>query len=566
MGLTNIFEIVSMNLQFVGILASIQNIWPDWRIIKYLAFLNLNLNIHIPQVPRVDVRMQFIILAYFLPLIITNMLLLSFKPIKAVLWYFSLLCSAALMTIGTLFYVLPKKQNKDNKGTGLTLIQIGGVACTVLILMYAFEKWRADNNRRERLRVAPEGEMDEDDVSEFNLKWLKSKKYGISKTFAIQSRNSIIAFSLLYVGGVSANIFTFSFVETYFYSYSSLIADIRQIPEIFGLILFILGIIFFYNWISNQTKLGIEFNTKVNNVIKKDFVKITLIVLGLLYIPTTTSLFSMTLCEPVECAPGKELVTKMSTTADNVNSIWFQFRDDVAIKDVCVNCPFNKECPIDLQASLCPSVTDSRLSKDLTISCVDEIYPFYFPGIFICVISVTFGIPYLYYKLITVSTKFVKEIPTFVSDVEDQWMIQAKASKNSCKSLYSAFERRFRYYKLFMIMHRLLVVITFVFASTDKTSVGITFGITCIHGVALVINAYSRPFFSRTEDFLCLSCVGVNTVNGVITICLALGIYVSELTIYIVGFLNIALPVLFVIAGVLLQNRNKIKMFNAMVI
>ena len=143
-------------------------------------------------------------------------------------------------------------------------------------------------------------------------------------------------------------------------------------------------------------------------------------------------------------------------------------------------------------------------------------------------------------------------------------MIQAKISKNSCKSLYSAFERRFRYYKLFMIIHRLLVVFTFVFASKDKTSIGITFGITCIHLTALIINAYSRPFFSKMEDFLCLSCVGINTINGICTILLALGYPISELTIYIVGVLNISIPLLFVVLGGVLQSKNEKKLMAAM--
>ena len=499
-----------------------------------------------------------------MPLTITIMLLLSFKPISAVLWYCVLLCSAALLTIGSLFYLLPQRGNSNTHTTGLTLIQIGGITVVILLLIFGFQKWKKDNDRRERLRVAPEELLDSEDVSEFNLKWLKNKKFGITKSFAVQSRNSIIAFFLIYIGGISANLFSFSFLEQYFYYYSYWVKDIQNIPEIFGAIIFTIGIVFTYNWFSNLFQAGRDLNTKINAVIKKDFVKIVLILLGLVYIPTTTSLLSMTLCEPVECPMGQELANKISTTTTNFNSIWYQFREDVNSKDVCKNCVFDLSCPTDLQNQLCPVASDSRLSKDLTISCNSEIYPFYFPGIFLCLFSVTFGIPYLYYKLITTCTKFIKEIPTFVTDLQERWMIQAKISKNCAKSLYSAFERRFRYYKLFMILHRLLIVTTFVFASRDKTGLGVTFGITCIHCVALIINGYSRPFFSRAEDLLCLSCIGINTVNGVCTILLALGIEVSESAIYIIGILNIALPAAFIVLGGYLQSKSEKKLKAAM--
>ncbi len=327
MGLLNIFEIISMNLQFIGILASIQNIWPDWKFIKYLAYLNLDLNINIPQIPRVDFRMQFIMLAYVLPLVITVMLLLSFKPMKVVIWYCCLLCSSALLTIGSLFYFLPQRNSNDTKESGLNLVKYGAIALGVLLLAFLFQRWKDDNDRRERLRVAPDDYVDEEDVSEFDLNWLKKNKTGIAKSFATQCRNSIIAFFLLYIGGVSSQLFTLSFLNQFFFYYVDFVTAIQEIPQIMGIIIFAVGLLFSYNWFSNLFQFGRDFNTKINSLIKKDFIKIILVLLGLVYIPTTTSLLSMTLCEPVNCPKRKELVRKLTaSTGGDLNSIWSQFR------------------------------------------------------------------------------------------------------------------------------------------------------------------------------------------------------------------------------------------------
>lgn len=136
-----------------------------------------------------------------------------------------------------------------------------------------------------------------------------------------------------------------------------------------------------------------------------------------------------------------------------------------------MSCNFSTSCPI--ATKLCPGATDSRLSLDKSLSCSTEILPYYGPGAAMLLVIIGFGVPFLYYRLIYLSTKLVHSIPpesTF--DVQGDaavWFLQMQLSTNLCRALYYGFKYKWRYYSLLILFVKMLVVAVYVFLSSDAS-------------------------------------------------------------------------------------------------
>ncbi|KAI9144920.1 hypothetical protein BKA69DRAFT_1052073 [Paraphysoderma sedebokerense] len=269
----------------------------------------------------------------------------------------------------------------------------------------------------------------------------------------------------------------------------------------------------------------------------------------------TTSILSMTNCEWVTC-PAEHEFPLRSVQLD-VTSIASDFQRNISNGTVCSSCSFNPSwCPI--ASELCPETQDLRLVKNNSFSCTREIYPYYLPGAVLMFITITVGVPLIFYKLISVSTRYVTEIPAEGDTPTEKWRSQCLSSSNSCRSLYSMFRYRWRYYKLFAIIHKLALVAIFIYGTNN--SFLLVASLAASHSLFAALSIYSSPYVSKAEDFLATSCLLVNAANAIIALLIAMNYKLSSEIAYAVAILNIAAPILAVCVGFYAEYRDYQKM------
>ena len=152
-----------------------------------------------------------------------------------------------------------------------------------------------------------------------------------------------------------------------------------------------------------------------------------------------------------------------------------------------------------------------------------------------------------FYKLTRICVKFLNEIPS-KGNVNIKWRNRADLSENSCKSLYAMFEYQWRYYKLMMLIYKLITVAIFVFAKKFPSSLVLSLAV--VHFVFFFISVMSRPFTSVAEDTMSTLCIGLNGINATVTFIIGLGVYVPNVAVTILVVINLGLPPVALLAGV----------------
>lgn len=92
---------------------------------------------------------------------------------------------------------------------------------------------------------------------------------------------------------------------------------------------------------------------------------------------------------------------------------------------------------------------------------MNDIYPYYLPGAIPILFIVIFGIPVLFYRLVSTSTKLVEQSPAPEDSDGDPakiWNFQMEQSQNICRNLYLGFKYKFRHYQIILFVQRMLVV------------------------------------------------------------------------------------------------------------
>jgi hypothetical protein len=109
----------------------------------------------------------------------------------------------------------------------------------------------------------------------------------------------------------------------------------------------------------------------------------------------------------------------------------------------------------------------------------------------------------MFYYLTRSHYRLLKQmpVPDLVNDDEttgrtdsDKWNFRARATKNSAKSLYSAFELNWRYYKVLLIFQKLILVAITIFILGWE--VGMAVSVTGIHFVFFIFFAWTTPYVS----------------------------------------------------------------------
>lgn len=348
---------------------------------------------------------------------------------------------------------------------------------------------------------------------------------------------------MIFIGLIATKAITLSALSPYLTFAASLESAFIAIGLIVGSLLLTFGSILFYNWFSNLFRFGRVFNTTLNKFFRENFLKIILLFLSLLYIPITNSIFSSFNCEKKTCSAGYEFpVTELTFSVDSIESSFTRANIN---STTCYSCGFDlSTCPI--ADSLCPEVSDDRLVSDFRISCKEEMYPFYLPGSLLLFFAMTVGTPYLFYKIITICKRYIEEIP-IKGDLRDKWPIIVYFSRNSCRSLYSDFSYDWRYYKLTILLQKLVIVAIFIFGISQPFLV--TASLALSHAIFACLSIYSRPYKQPVENALAVLCLLVNSTNAICALLVAIGVDLGNKMLLALGVLNVVMPVLFILGA-----------------
>ncbi|KAJ1515449.1 hypothetical protein HMI54_001360 [Coelomomyces lativittatus] len=568
MGLFTIVEIFSNFSQYLGIIGSIDVVWPEslkW-IGDYLHFLRVDFTqtINLPNInlPSLDFRAQHIILINAFPLALAIILLVFFKSMRVVLWYCALLTSVGVLFTGLVLRFIPSGPFTSMTSISQLLCIVGG-SCLVLCFL-GFIFYRLITNYRHKIHPQqPSSSEDEElQLTKQNSKDIESSsihnldieaitlKDRISKkSFWIQTRNFTLGSLLLFFGLLIAGVFPSNVFGSVFHFYYLVEDAFYSVGATIGWIMVSFGLALIYNWTMGHFAIARRFHTRLNYLFRKNFVKVVLALLGLLYVPMSTSIFSCFLYKFVSCPTGTELVH--SFVRLDLDSLITTFTRSQYTGVACKSCYFNNnECPI--ASKLCPGESDLRLYSDPSISYNSEILLYYVPGSILAVFSIIIGFPWLFYKLILISSRFVSELPVRRGyRKEERWKSQCKVTSSSCRSLYTMFEYKWRNYKLITLIHKLIVVAVFTLGGGN--SFAVICALVASHSAFAIMSIYSRPYINKGEDILAIVCLFINVLNAVIALLVALGFNIPTYVSPIVITLNTVFPTATIILGLYFQ-------------
>eukprot|EP00003_Mantamonas_plastica_P028940 TRINITY_DN676_c2_g1_i18.p2 TRINITY_DN676_c2_g1~~TRINITY_DN676_c2_g1_i18.p2 ORF type:complete len:576 (+),score=111.56 TRINITY_DN676_c2_g1_i18:1008-2735(+) len=290
--------------------------------------------------------------------------------------------------------------------------------------------------------------------------------------------------------------------------------------------------------------------------VKTNFIEIMMMVLTILYIPITRTILSATVCVGRTCPAGSKFVDKSSAAAQSRDVTSFSLS-----KSFCETCAFLDKCIITNE--LCPEVSDIRLVADSSLSCPREIYPFYVPAGALIFFCFTIGMPLLWHKLTNISEKFLNEMPADGITNAEKWNERQEMTENSASSLYGQYEYGWRYYKLYLMVQRLILVAISVYFNNNPYVA--TLLMSCIHGLFTGLSMYSRPYISDVLDFVATATNWSLMCNSLFALALTMGINLNNDHALGLILTNIGLPILGLCFGSLVHIRREKEMENRLV-
>jgi hypothetical protein len=137
--------------------------------------------------------------------------------------------------------------------------------------------------------------------------------------------------------------------------------------------------------------------------------------------------------------------------------------------------------------------------EDETLPC-SSVTPLFLPISLIMGIPIAFGMPFLFYKLISLHVKELKQIHHATGNKDERWEFRVNTTKNNARTLYQLFERKYKYTKVALIVQKLLVVffITVLHAVVRASTVTSTI----LHLMMLMLLGFTQPYISRALDLL----------------------------------------------------------------
>lgn len=185
-----------------------------------------------------------------------------------------------------------------------------------------------------------------------------------------------------------------------------------------------------------------------------------------------------------------------------------------------------KTCAIASQ--LCPAVASLRLVESPNLECREQVWPFTGIASALMLLIFTAGTPFIYGFLIREHSRRYDALPADpAADPDDQWAWRVQPSvANKARNLYSDFEFKWRYYKLFVLFQKLALVGTLLYVGDFPIVAAMAF--TFIHAAFLIINSIMRPYLDPRPDMLAIAVSIVSTFNPLMALVAFVNLGVPE--------------------------------------
>eukprot|EP00003_Mantamonas_plastica_P025648 TRINITY_DN5075_c0_g1_i1.p1 TRINITY_DN5075_c0_g1~~TRINITY_DN5075_c0_g1_i1.p1 ORF type:complete len:829 (+),score=253.40 TRINITY_DN5075_c0_g1_i1:498-2984(+) len=548
-------EIILAHIQYIGMLNLIDVPWPslwfEWS--GWVTLFSLDLNVNIPDFPNLDFKLHWIAIVIIIPMFLTIITLFLFKNPRVVIWYFITLISLALTLAGVLSILVPEISTNFVVGS-MTFVIIGGSGLLICGILYLVTKNSGKPvYTHEKKEAGAEYEEDDDedvddeigDVTRYEIQ--RKSKFSIMRSFILASLFTMAGLLILEIVDPS---FLFSVPGGVVAS-----GTMAGLGTLVGRIALGLGALFFIYFVLSVTHKGNEILDKISGMLRGNFIKLILFVLTVIYIPVTNTMASAWSCVDLTCPSG---FAHPISIPGNITDRTFTTN-----RNMCDECTFLDSCPTGLQQALCPLKTQNVLSADVTVDCA-QIQRFYLPASFVMMLAFVLGVPYIYYSLIRKHTKFLRQIPAHLpstidqDDVEEEaWAQRLSLSSNSAKNLYTAFEKKYRYYKLLLLAQKLAIVIcTVLLIQFSQMLATLTL---VIHGIFLVWAGYTAPYLSNAQDMMSTASGAALTISSTLALLLSISVPVPDIVFSWVLVANAGLPILMALCGFIYQKQQKRK-------
>eukprot|EP00727_Mastigamoeba_balamuthi_P002482 m51a1_g12230 hypothetical protein (569) ;mRNA; f:75498-78484 len=473
-------ELSLQHLQYLALVVAIKVSWPEtWRLpLSWVKMFSFNFDVPELHIPAFDYRIYFLCLCVALPLVLTFAILLFFKPLVVLVWYFGVLASLAAIVAGGFGMAMGSRAALPGPQvvTAKWLIIIGCAMlglCAIVFIGYAIHnrvmlrdyvqryKKRMLNRRRVfpvDIQVRPRAQKKNKRIADVNAEeldgealqaWEEAAKMKVvneprpSMWYFLW--NVLTAIVIGFIGLLSSRIINTASLSKSMGKYSSYLdSPIFKLGTIAGICLLVLaGLILLYTLIL-LFQFGRNFIRHLKIFLNEQFIRIVLFALMIIYIPVTNVLMTAWSCSVV--------------------------------------------------------------------------------------------------TLVKYHTHFIQQLKVTGEEVEDRWKQRISLSRNSAKSLYLAFELKWRYYKVALLVQKLVVVVVTIFLELIPKMCAIC--LTVLYTASFLLGAISQPYIHRALDFIATASALALILSSATATALAYGANVPGVLLIVVTVLNFALPVL----------------------
>ena len=126
---------------------------------------------------------------------------------------------------------------------------------------------------------------------------------------------------------------------------------------------------------------------------------------------------------------------------------------------------------------------------------------------------------------------------------------------NKAKNLYADFEYKWRFWKLVVLMQKLLLVFVVMFAVDWPLAAASLMGL--VHLAMLVATIYARPYMDARPDQLSIAISFANVFNAAMTLCAFASVRMPESMAAVLLLVNIGFPILALLFGWYLNVRKR---------
>eukprot|EP00758_Cryptobia_borreli_P016263 Tbor_TRINITY_DN6091_c0_g1::TRINITY_DN6091_c0_g1_i3::g.11186::m.11186 len=506
--LIDLVEVYFAYFQYIYLILNIHNInypilWEESRTV--LSVTSLGRELFQRQIDFLsEFRIFFTIAAVVIPLILILLGLFAINRKRVVMWYLGLLLGIFLIGAGITSLLISSIEvgNSIFRKSVIDLVIIG--SCIVFLCGVLFLIQRITNICEKKKAFTFE-----------NLEDAMAQE-----TAYMSLMEEFEGFALVIILFAVGIIFTGAFPSVLESLRGGGSRDILDVLFPIGCFLILLSVIVLIWTLIGFFHKGRIIRWKISIALTSNTMLLLLVAMSFLYIPIASSSILMFNCNTLECKANTRLSVEGALIVPT----------DFSVGEACTTCAIaeNQMCPTSLQQSICQGESEPRLESALYVPC-RKLQSYFWPASSLCILAFVIGLPVAFLKLIKQSTDNVitsiPHNPRYTCE-NDIWASKVRRTNNVSKFLYQPMEYRFRYWKVFETVRRLIIVIvcTYVFRVSFNPSFIAIYVCLVVHTVFGVMSFIFSPFIHHLENKSLCACCTLLVIFDIFAILVAHGI------------------------------------------